>query len=112
MTLSVKQLWRTCYQSPPHFLLRHQNREHSMVIVSGFKSVGWFGSVGVSFVGDVGPREKWSSHLACRDTLPEMLPQARVGAETGHAWACPHRNTLSVASQGGIGCENFSLVQR
>src|SRR5260370_41023746 len=112
MTISVKQLWRTHPQSPPHFLLRHQNCEHSMVIVSGFKNVGWFGSVGVPFVGYVGPREKWSSHLAGRDTLPEMLPQARVGAETGHACACPHRNTLLVASQGGIGCENFSLVQR
>jgi hypothetical protein len=48
MTISVKQLWRARPQSPRHFLLRHQNREPSMVIVSGFKSVGWFGSVGVS----------------------------------------------------------------
>jgi hypothetical protein len=83
-----------------------------LVIVSGFKDVGWFGSVGVSFVGYVGPREKWSSHLAGRDTLPEMLPKARVGADIGHAWACPHRNSLSVTSQGGMGCENFSSLRR
>jgi hypothetical protein len=48
MTISVKQLWRIRRQSPRHFLLRGQNCEHSMVIVSGFKGVGWFGSVGVS----------------------------------------------------------------
>jgi hypothetical protein len=53
-----------------------------MVIISGFKDVGWLGSGRRFFVGYVGAREKWSSHLACRDTLPEMLPQARVGAET------------------------------
>ena len=83
-----------------------------LVIVSGFKDVGWLGSGRRFFVGYAGPREKWSSHLAGRDTLPEMLPKARVGADIGHAWASPHRNSLSVTSQGGMGCENFSSLRR
>jgi hypothetical protein len=52
-----------------------------------------------------GPRS-----LHARDTLPEILPQAKGCAKIGPRGFI-RIGTLTVTSKGGMGCENFSLVQ-